>query len=427
MPNVINKQQQIRGFLLLIASFFVIFSVLGGVIYWSYTRTIFQNSDSAITQQIKQFNLAGALRDSEDTNRKSPMLLQSNTLADVWVYDKDKHLLLDDRIPESLQEIYRKQFKYRGNFISSRPKTVQIEGNYYRVASVEFIDNTRNNSGQLVKYGIITVNVNDTIFNLNHFKKVILWSFGTFGLLALMVSYWISLKNMKPIINSWQQQQDFVNNAAHELRTPMAVIQGKLENMLTHPESTVREQSNAIILSLSEVRRLTSFTNNMLTLAKSESNMTRIEKEPTNIADFLSRILAPYQEMAEFDGKQVLLSAHVNQPIYIDQKRIHQLIVLLVDNAMKYSEAGATVAIAASIEKRKFVLTVADTGRGISDEAKKHVFDRFYREDKTGSRETGGTGLGLSIAEWIVRAHGGKITVADNQPKGTVFRITLPL
>ena len=101
MPNVINKQQQIRGFLLLIASFFVIFSVLGGVIYWSYTRTIFQNSDSAITQQIKQFNLAGALRDSEDTNRKSPMLLQSNTLADVWVYDKDKHLLLDDRIPES--------------------------------------------------------------------------------------------------------------------------------------------------------------------------------------------------------------------------------------------------------------------------------------------------------------------------------------
>ena len=207
----------------------------------------------------------------------------------------------------------------------------------------------------------------------------------------------------------------------------MAVIQGKLENMLTHPESTVREQSNAIILSLSEVRRLTSLTNNMLTLAKSESNMTRIEKEPTNIADFLSRILAPYQEMAEFDGKQVLLSAHVNQPIYIDQKRIHQLIVLLVDNAMKYSEAGATVAIAASIEKRKFVLTVADTGRGISDEAKKHVFDRFYREDKTGSRETGGTGLGLSIAEWIVRAHGGKITVADNQPKGTVFRITLPL
>ena len=197
--------------------------------------------------------------------------------------------------------------------------------------------------------------------------------------------------------------------------------------MLTHPESTVREQSDAIILSLSEVRRLTSLTNNMLTLAKSGSNMTRLEKESTDISDFLSQIVAPYQEMAEFDGQQVLLSVRVGQRVMIDQKRIHQLIVLLVDNALKYSEAGDTVSITAMIEKRKLVLTVADTGRGISDEAKKHVFDRFYREDKTGNRETGGTGLGLSIAEWIVHAHGGKIVVLDNQPKGTIFKITLPL
>ncbi len=78
-------------------------------------------------------------------------------------------------------------------------------------------------------------------------------------------------------------------------------------------------------------------------------------------------------------------------------------------------------------KKKKFILSVADTGRGISDEAKKHVFDRFYREDKTGNRETGGTGLGLSIAEWVVQAHGGKITVLDNIPQGTIFRIALPL
>ena len=427
MPNVINKQQQIRGFLLLIASFFVIFSVLGSVIYWSYTRTIFQNSDTAITQQIKQYDLAGALQNSADANRKSPLLLQSNMLADVWVYDKDKKLVVDDRIPEPMQSTYKKKFKYTSKFILSKPKTVQIGNDYYRGVKVDFINGAKNNDGKSVKYGIITVNVTDTIFNLNQFKKVILWSFGTFGLLALMVSYWISLKNMKPILKAWQQQQDFVNNAAHELRTPMAVIQGKLENMLTRPESTVREQSDAIILSLSEVRRLTSLTNNMLTLAKSGSNMTRIEKESTDIAEFLSRIVAPYQEMAEFEGKQVLLSTQVNQPVFIDQKRIHQLLVLLVDNAMKYSESGATVSISAMIEKRKFVLSVADTGRGISDKAKKHVFDRFYREDKTGSRQTGGTGLGLSIAEWIVHAHGGKIIVLDNQPTGTIIKVTLPL
>ncbi|MSB66692.1 sensor histidine kinase [Leuconostoc lactis] len=427
MPNVINKQQQIRGFLLLIASFFVIFSILGGVMYWSYTRTVFRNSDAAITQQIRNFELAGALDNADATERKAPLLLETNTLANVWLYDSHKNLVLDARLPEATKELLSKQFKYTSRFESDTPQTVHIGDNYYRVASVTFIKRAKNNDGHPVKYGVITVNVNDTIYNLNHFKKVILWSFGSFGLLALMVSYWISLKNMKPILRSWQQQQDFVNNAAHELRTPMAVIQGKLENMLTHPESTVREQSDAIILSLSEVRRLTSLTNNMLTLAKSGSNMTRLEKESTDISDFLSQIVAPYQEMAEFDGQQVLLSVRVGQRVMIDQKRIHQLIVLLVDNALKYSEAGDTVSITAMIEKRKLVLTVADTGRGISDEAKKHVFDRFYREDKTGNRETGGTGLGLSIAEWIVHAHGGKIVVLDNQPKGTIFKITLPL
>lgn len=233
--------------------------------------------------------------------------------------------------------------------------------------------------------------------------------------------------NMKPILKAWQQQQDFVNNAAHELRTPMAVIQGKLENMLMKPDSTVREQSNAIILSLSEIRRLTSLTNNMLTLAKSGSNMTRLEKEGTNISDFLSEIVSPYQEMAEFEAKKVLLSVEVDQQVFIDRKRIHQLMVLLIDNAMKYSDEDAVVAISATIEKKKLVLTVADTGRGISEEAKKHVFDRFYREDKTGNRETGGTGLGLSIAEWVVHAHNGKIIVLDNKPKGTIFKVTLPL
>jgi len=427
MPKVINKQQQIRGFLLLIASFFIIFSVLGSVIYLSYIRTVFQNSDNAIKQQIKQFDLAGELEHSSATNKNTPLMLQTNTRADVWTYNSQKKLLIDTRLPESMQDMYRRQFKYRKELMSPKIKMILMDGNYYRIVGVKFIDNATNNNGQPVKYGLITVNVSETINNLNHFKRVLLWSIGIFGLLAIMISYWISIMNMKPILKAWQQQQDFVNNAAHELRTPMAVIQGKLENMLMKPDSTVREQSNAIILSLSEIRRLTSLTNNMLTLAKSGSNMTRLEKEGTNISDFLSEIVSPYQEMAEFEAKKVLLSVEVDQQVFIDRKRIHQLMVLLIDNAMKYSDEDAVVAISATIEKKKLVLTVADTGRGISEEAKKHVFDRFYREDKTGNRETGGTGLGLSIAEWVVHAHNGKIIVLDNKPKGTIFKVTLPL
>lgn len=431
MPSIINKKQQVRGFIWLLASFFVIFSILAGVIFLSYTRTVFQSADNAINQSINMYDGQGLLSTSENDVKKSQPIENSNTRANIWLFDKKGKLIIDDTTTDPQQMVLpkflQKTVKFKSSLMVDKAETRKIAGNYYRVVGVKFKKNAVKIYGTTAANGLIMVNVTDTMINLAHFKKVLFWSFGLFGLLAVLVSYIISRFNMRPILKSWQQQQDFVNNAAHELRTPMAVIQGKLENMLMKPEATVRDQSNAIILSLSEVRRLTSLTNNMLTLAKSGSNMTKIEKKPTNVSEFLSNIIAPYEEMAQFDGKTVTLDVDVGQDVLIDQKRIHQLLVLLLDNALKYSDEGATVAVTAGIEKKKFILSVADTGRGISDEAKKHVFDRFYREDKTGNRETGGTGLGLSIAAWVVQAHGGKITVLDNIPQGTIFRIALPL
>ncbi|MGQ4574768.1 sensor histidine kinase [Leuconostoc pseudomesenteroides] len=431
MPSIINKKQQVRGFIWLLASFFVIFSILAGVIFLSYTRTVFLSADNAINQAIRLYDNEGLLSTSENDVKKSQPIASSSTRADTWSFDKNDKLIVDTSVTDPRQKAMAKALqatvKFKKSTLTDKAETYKIAGNYYRVIGVKFKKNAAKSYDTIAVNGMIMVNVTDTMINLAHFKKVLFWSFGLFGLMAVLVSYVISRFNMRPILKSWQQQQDFVNNAAHELRTPMAVIQGKLENMLMKPEATVRDQSNAIILSLSEVRRLTSLTNNMLTLAKSGSNMTKIEKKATNVSEFLGEIIAPYEEMAQFDGKKVTLNVDVDQEVFIDQKRIHQLLVLLLDNALKYSDEGALVSVKAGIEKKKFILSVADTGRGISDEAKKHVFDRFYREDKTGNRETGGTGLGLSIAEWVVQAHGGKITVLDNTPQGTIFRIALPL
>ena len=432
MPNAINKKQQVRGFIWLLASFFVIFSILASVIFVSYTRTVFNSADSAINQTLSMYDSNGLLSTSDkDVKKPQPLYNNTSTRTETWLFDKNGKLIIDSNTEDTrqaaLQKALQQAIKFDKVTMTVKPNTYKFYGNYYRIIGFQFKKNAAKGYNQIAVHGMVTVNVTDTMDNLNNFKKVLFWSFGLFGILLVIVSYLIARRNMKPILKSWQQQQDFVNNAAHELRTPMAVIQGKLETMLTKPESTVRDQSNAIILSLSEVRRLNSLTNNMLTLAKTGSNMTTIEKESTDVKQFLENIITPYQEMAEFEEKAVTLEVDVNQAIFIDQKRIHQLLVLLLDNALKYSDAGATIAVKAGIEKKKFVLTIADSGRGISDEAKKHVFDRFYREDKTGNRQTGGTGLGLSIAEWVVHAHGGKITVADNQPQGTVFKVILPL
>ncbi|MBZ1516411.1 HAMP domain-containing histidine kinase [Leuconostoc mesenteroides] len=432
MPNAINKKQQVSGFIWLLASFFVIFSILASVIFVSYTRTVFNSADSAINQTLSMYDSNGLLSTSDkDVKKPQPLYNNTSTRTETWLFDKNGKLIIDSNTKDTrqaaLQKALQQAIKFDKVTMTVKPNTYKFYGNYYRIIGFQFKKNAAKGYNQIAVHGMVTVNVTDTMDNLNNFKKVLFWSFGLFGILLVIVSYLIARRNMKPILKSWQQQQDFVNNAAHELRTPMAVIQGKLETMLTKPESTVRDQSNAIILSLSEVRRLNSLTNNMLTLAKTGSNMTTIEKESTDVKQFLENIITPYQEMAEFEEKAVTLEVDVNQAIFVDQKRIHQLLVLLLDNALKYSDAGATIAVKAGIEKKKFVLTIADSGRGISDEAKKHVFDRFYREDKTGNRQTGGTGLGLSIAEWVVHAHGGKITVADNQPQGTVFKVILPL
>jgi len=281
MPSIINKKQQVRGFIWLLASFFVIFSILASVIFLSYTRTVFQSADNAINEAIRLYDNQGLLSTSDNNVKKSQPIVSSSTRADTWSFDKNGKLIVDTSVTDPRQKAMQKALqatvKFKKSTLTDKAETYKIAGNYYRVIGVKFKKNAAKSYDTIAANGLIMVNVTDTMINLAHFKKVLFWSFGLFGLLAVLVSYIISRFNMRPILKSWQQQQDFVNNAAHELRTPMAVIQGKLENMLMKPESTVRDQSNAIILSLSEVRRLTSLTNNMLTLAKSGSNMTKIE------------------------------------------------------------------------------------------------------------------------------------------------------
>lgn len=109
-----------------------------------------------------------------------------------------------------------------------------------------------------------------------------------------------------------------------------------------------------------------------------------------------------------------------------DENRIHPLLVILLDNALKYTEEKDSIGVKSYLEDQKVVIEVSDTGVGTQEENMPHIFDRFYREDKARSRETGGTGLGLSIAQWIVNSHFGTISVMPNKQQGTTFKVKLP-
>ncbi|WEV54284.1 HAMP domain-containing sensor histidine kinase [Leuconostocaceae bacterium ESL0723] len=439
MPKIVNRNQQIKGFVWLAFSFMLIFLTLAGVITWNYSHSIYLNSDRVLNDSVAYYDrnglLAGNTAKPKRPANNDRLPVPDDFRGNYLYYDSNQKQIVNETVGNDsrARNVVTKHLtlKLDPDLLGKSPKTIKVGNNYLRVQAITFKNQAVlvSNGNEMVyaKYAYVFVDATDTVLNLKHFQELISWSFALAGVVALLLAYLMSRQNMKPILKAWDQQQDFVNNAAHELRTPMSVIQGKLETMLTKPSSTVRDQSENIILSLSEVRRLNSLTDNMLTLAKTGSNMTKIEKEPTDITAFLKKIISPYVEMAAFDDKKVLLDVDVDQPVDVDRRRIHQLMVLLLDNALKYSDAESTVKVSATTERRRLILEVADTGRGISNEAKKHIFDRFYREDKSGNRETGGTGLGLSIAEWIVQAHGGRITVSDNHPRGTIFRVVLPL
>lgn len=242
---------------------------------------------------------------------------------------------------------------------------------------------------------------------------------------SIVASYILSKKTLKPIIIAWERQTEFVQNAAHELRTPLTIIQAKQQLLLKEPESKIIDKSEDISLTINETRRLTKLVKELMVLAMADSNQLDIKRENKNIDELIKDVVIPYVKYAKMQNKELKVELNCNKEINIDINKITQLMVILLDNAIKYTKEGETIEVKTHCKDGKCTIEVLDTGIGINDEQKKHIFERFYRADKARTRETGGTGLGLAIAQTIVKAHGGTIKVYNNEPKGTKFVVKI--
>lgn len=223
---------------------------------------------------------------------------------------------------------------------------------------------------------------------------------------SAVASYVLSKRTLKPIFMAWEKQTEFVQNAAHELRTPLTIIQAKQQLLLKEPESKIIDKSEDIRLTINETRRLTKLVKELMILATADSNQLQIKKELKDIDELIKEVVTPYMEYAEMQNKELLLELKCNKKINIDINKITQLMVILLDNAIKYTKEGEKIKVNTYYKDGKCTIEVIDEGIGISDEQKKHIFERFYRADKARTRETGGTGLGLAIAQTIVKVHG---------------------
>lgn len=243
---------------------------------------------------------------------------------------------------------------------------------------------------------------------------------------SFIASIILSKKTLKPLEENILTQMEFVQNVSHELRTPLTIIQAKQELLLQEPNAKIIDKSEDISLTLSETKRLTKLVKDLLILSRADSNKLTLQKENINIDEYIKELVNPYKEIAEMQEKNIELELNYKLDIDVDTNKIYQLMIILLDNAIKYTETKDTIKIKTYMKDNRCVIEVADTGIGVSSEGLKRIFERFYREDSARSRETGGSGLGLSIANYIVTAHGGTIKASHNTPKGTIFTIKLP-
>ncbi|VTS25725.1 sensor histidine kinase [Streptococcus porcinus] len=276
-----------------------------------------------------------------------------------------------------------------------------------------------------VAYLMAVVNVEQSEKTNERYEKIIIIIMILFWLISILASIYLANWSSKPILESYEKQKMFVENASHELRTPLAVLQNRLETLFRKPNESILDNSEAIASSLEEVRNMRILTTNLLNLARRDDG---IKPEIVEIpSHFFDGIFDNYKLIAEEYGKGFESVNTVTKPIRMDKSLLKQLMTILFDNAIKYTDESGFIKIIVRNTDKHFFITVEDNGPGITDADKKKIFDRFYRVDKARTRSHGGFGLGLSLAQQIVTSLKGTILVNDNKGKGSVFEVKLPL
>lgn len=243
------------------------------------------------------------------------------------------------------------------------------------------------------------------------------------GLLsAAAISVVLTRRALGPIQLSLRRQRDFVADAAHELRTPLAIQRTAMELGLA-TDSTA-EQQGVIEQALSENVHLTRLVDNLSLLARADSGAVTLERGRVDLADLASETAAGVAILAEERDVRLLVEAAPGAWVLGDAGRLRQVLLILLDNALKFTPDGGSISVSVARQGGQVRLEVRDSGPGIAPADLPHLFERFYRADK--ARTSSGTGLGLAIGRWIVEAHGGRIAAANLPEGGALFTVTLP-
>ncbi len=440
MNKNITRKQRGRFFLANVAAFALIFFLLGVITLQVLNQSAYRETDLSLEkiepdsrmiqleiaryQQGNPFlNVSPPGQESNSQQINGPIGDRFNTQVVLWSSSGDilnknaiggrfnqiQGLDLDTKNLDTVQSIELKPDSSESP-LSFRSITKKVNADQGEVAYIQVLSNT-----------------NQIKNSLANFRTIMIVCMIIFWLISIGISYYLSNLSMRPILASWRRQREFVENASHELRTPLTIIQNSLEHLFTKPNHTIIDESESIAQALTETRRLTGLTADLLTIARNDSNERAIEKTTIQTTAFLADLVKPFAEMAKIDQKSFTCTFEADENVQVDAKKIHQVLVILLDNALKYTQSGDQIIVTSNVTHKGWTIHVINTGPSISDQEKQRIFERFYREDQSRSKETGGYGLGLAIAKQIVDQHQGQLTVSDYQPQGVDFKLQLPI
>jgi signal transduction histidine kinase len=250
------------------------------------------------------------------------------------------------------------------------------------------------------------------------------------GIITLVVAtiggFFLAERALTPTRQAFSRQQTFIADASHELRTPLTILKADAEVLLRGRERLDPDDAELLDDIVVEADRLTGLATNLLELARLDANQLYIEQEVFDLGDVTGEVVHRLKNLA--DTREVSLQLESSDKVLIlaDSQLFEQVVLILLDNAVKYTPPGGSVTATVGVLNDQPFLRVQDTGIGISPEHLPNLGKRFYRVDKARARETGGSGLGLSLAFSIIKAHAGNLALTSQVNKGTTATLTLP-
>lgn len=395
-----TKSSLIKINIAVVLSFLILFSIF---IYAYFKGVTYKSIDNKLNNELESIAIQLTRQSMVYPVTKYPSNMIYIYKRDRVMYYTPQNGYFSDVLPNRYTNKLNDIFTFSENGYTFRELNVEIDE--YQIQIIRNIDSEISSLRQLIFVFIIGI------------------------LISLIITYYLAVyltkKALIPIETAWNNQAKFIQDASHELRTPISIISSKLERMLKHPNSTISDEVETIADAMSEIRRSKKMISDLLSLTKEEA-ITKLNITEVNIKNFIKDICVDYVDIADIQEKRFETNFNLkNETIFTDENKLRQLLLIFIDNAFKYTKENDFIAV--NINQKDNVYTeifIIDSGVGIKQEDIPYIFDRFFRSENVRDKDIDGSGIGLSIAKMIAINLGAEISVKCENNK-TEFKIII--